>query len=167
MIGGAYEGIFASGGPDWVDALPGYQRDHLQVLLESRDHVEVAKTWLYNSGPANTAPYGGAKVAASRFYENFLMEFQKLLCVDDQYVAEQEQIRQVSESGKLMVMGAISAIVAPHVGVAATVLIPVIAVTLSMLSNAGRATLCQSLSELIEQVRLDAGDSFPPTDRAD
>lgn len=150
------DGLFAGAPGEWIDALPKYQRDHISRLLATNSPPEVARLWLSNSGPSDTAPFGGVKVAANRFYENFLSELQQLLCGTEKYKAERQQLQHAVGAGKLSIMGVVSAAIAPQIGVAAVVAIPVIAVTLSMLGNAGQKTLCQSLAEHIDQLRTAA-----------
>lgn len=133
----------------WVEALPEYQRSHIERMLDSADPIDVATAWLEGSGPKDTAPYGGVRVGAARFYDNVLHELQKLFCGGQGYEEEREGLRKAAGASKLIAVGTISTAIAPHVGVAAAVLGPAIAVTLGVLGNAGKASICETLAEVI------------------
>ena len=137
---------------EWVEALPGYQRGPIEQLLAASGPVDVAVTWLSTTGPKDTAPYGGVRAGASRFYDNLLAEMQKLICgTDAVYDEERKQLKAATSGGKLLVVGAISTAIAPHVGAAAAVLGPAIALTLGVIGRAGQASICETLAEVIEQ----------------
>ena len=136
---------------DWVDALPSYQRDHITALLASAGPIEVAEIWLGNTGPKDTAPYGGVKVVAARFYDNLLVELQKLFCGGADYEADRQNLGNAAGAGKLVIVGTISTAIAPHVGAAAAVLGPAIALTLGLLGNAGQSSICQTLKDIIDE----------------
>jgi hypothetical protein len=135
----------------WVQALPSYQRTHIEHMLETAGPIEVATEWLTSSGPKDTAPYGGLRVGAARFYDNLLLELQKLFCGGQEYEEDRERLGQAAGANKLVMVGTISAALAPHVGVAAAVLGPAIALTLGVVGNAGRTSICQTLEEMIAE----------------
>lgn len=143
------------GVPEWVEALPPYQRDHIAALLTSAEPVDVAVTWLSTTGPKDTAPYGGIRAGASRFYDNLLAEMQKLICGSgDDYDEERKQLSTGANRGKLFLVGAISTAIAPHVGAAAAVLGPAVAITLGVIGNAGKASICDALADVIGERSL-------------
>lgn len=149
---------------EWVDALPAYQRDHIEQLLLGSEPVDVAVTWLSTTGPKDTAPYGGIRAGASRFYDNLLTEMQKLICgTDSEYDEGRRQLKAATNGGKLLVVGAISTAIAPHVGAAAAVLGPAIALTLGVIGKAGQASICDTLAEVIER-RATAADEHIGSD---
>jgi hypothetical protein len=133
----------------WVEALPSYQRAHIERMLKSAGPAEVATLWLTSSGPTDTAPFGGVRVSAARFYDNLLLELQKLFCGSQEYEEDRRQLGQAAGMGKLVVVGMISTAIAPHVGAAAAVLGPAIALTLGVVGNAGRTSICEALNELV------------------
>lgn len=153
--------LLAGSMEDWVHSLPSYQRDHVLNMLATSDPVEAATTWLDNSGPKDTAPYGGLRAGAVKFYSNVLVEVQKLLCGGVGYEEERKQLAHSIGAGKMVIVASISTAIAPHVGAAAVVLGPAIAITLGVLGNAGHASVCEALGELIEE-RKAAGESQAP-----
>lgn len=137
---------------EWLAALPQYQRQSIAALLADHDAVHVATIWLENSGPKDTAPFGGIRTAASNFYDNILKELQKAICGSEEYVVERKEFAEATKGGgKFLLVGALSTAIAPHVGAAAAVIGPAVALTLGVVTNAGKATACDALEDLIER----------------
>ena len=137
---------------EWLEALPEYQRQSIAALLSDHDPVQVATIWLANSGPQDTAPFGGIRTAANNFYDNILQELQKAICGSEEYAAERKELAEATKGGgKLLLVGALSTAIAPHVGAAAAVIAPTVALTLGIVGNAGKATACDALEDLIER----------------
>lgn len=118
--------------------------------------------WLSTSGPSNTAPFGAVKSVGSRFYENLLIQMKKLICDDEGYEDERGQLIKSMNAGKLFLVGAISAALAPHVGAAAAVIAPAVALTLAVLSATGKATACETLTQMIADRQGLPPDQAPP-----
>lgn len=155
------DNLIVGGVSEWVEALPSYQRSHIERLLATQDPIEVATLWLSASGPADTAPFGGVRAGAARFYDNLLLELQKLFCGGEGYEEDRKQLGQAANAGKLVIVGSISTLIAPHVGAAAAVLGPAIAITLGVVGNAGKASICDALAEVIAN-RAVVGESDQP-----
>ena len=149
---------------EWVEVLPGYQRDTLIALLDGRPPTDVIAIWLQNTGPSDTAPFGGVRVAAQNFYVNLLREIKKALCDGDEaYRDDRQKLAAASQDGgKLILVGTVSTVIAPHVGAAAAVIGPAVAITFGILSNAGKATLCEALTDLIDRTELANGETSSP-----
>lgn len=136
---------------EWLATLPEYQRQSIAVLLSDHDPVHVATIWLANSGPQDTAPFGGIRTAANNFYDNILQELQKAICGSEEYAAERKELAEATKGGgELLLVGALSTAIAPHVGAAAAVIAPAVALTLGIVANAGKASACEALEDLIE-----------------
>lgn len=147
-----FEGLLSGDMDEWLAALPAYQRQSIAALLRDHDAVDVAMIWLENSGPKDTAPFGGIRTAANNFYDNILKELQKAICGGEEYATERKELADATKSGgKLLLVGALSTAIAPHVGAAAAVIGPAVAITLGIVANAGTATACQALQDLIER----------------
>ena len=145
-----FDGLLTGDMDEWLAALPAYQRQSIAALLGDHDAVDVATIWLENSGPKDTAPFGGVRTAANNFYDNILRELQKAICGGDEYAAERKALAEATKGGgKLLLVGALSTAIAPHVGAAAAVIGPAVAITLGIVTNAGTATACQALDDLI------------------
>lgn len=145
-----FEGLVSGGMDEWLAALPEYQRQSIAELLVDHDAINVAMIWLENSGPKDTAPFGGVRTAANNFYDNILRELQEALCGGDEYAAERKELAEATKGGtKLLIVGTLSTLIAPHVGAAAAVIGPAVALTLGIITNAGKATACEGLEDLI------------------
>lgn len=145
------DGLITGDVASWIEGLPKYQRSHIAALLEARTPIEVAEIWLGNSRPRDTAPYGGARVVAARFYDNLLVQLEKLFCGAPEYEADRKKLGQAAGASKLLIVGAVSTAIAPYVGAAAAVLGPAIAVTLGVVGTAGQATVCDTLNAMIQE----------------
>lgn len=152
MTGGnSCEGCISGDVSEWLEVLPEYQRQSIATLLIDYDPVQVATIWLANSGPRDTAPFGGVRTAANNFYDKILQELQKALCGSSDYEAEREEISAATKGGgKLLLVSTLSTAIAPHVGAAAAVIAPAVTLTLAIVVKAGNATACDALAELIE-----------------
>lgn len=136
---------------DWLSVLPGYQQSLLEEMLRTQEPAEAAIAWLTSTGPKDTAPFGGVRVAATLFYENLLAEVQKLLCGGEGYRQEREQLRNAGTWTNMVIVSFVSTSIAPHVGAAAVVIGPVVAIVLALLSKSGKATICDGLSSMIQE----------------
>lgn len=145
---------------EWLAGLPGYQASLVSMMRESQPLTEVAVSWLAASGPRDTAPYGGARGAAAQFYDNLLREIQELFCGDDRYTTEREELKTAASWTKMGVVSFIALSIGPHVGAAAVVIAPAVAIVLAVLSRAGKTTLCDRIGALItERDELGASSS--------
>lgn len=144
-VAGPLEDILSGSMEEWLAALPEYQRQSIVALLSEHDAIDVATIWLENTGPKDTAPFGGVRTAANNFYNNILKELQKAICGDGaEYATERKELAEATKGGgKLLLVGTLSTLIAPHVGAAAAVIGPAVAITLAIVANAGKATACQ------------------------
>ncbi|GAB3110007.1 hypothetical protein GCM10027055_08740 [Janibacter alkaliphilus] len=147
-----YDSLLSGDMSQWLDALPEYQRQSIAALLEDHDAIDVITVWLENSGPSDTAPFGGTRAGAKLFYKSILVELQKALCGGVEYVAERKALSEATGGGgKLLVVGLLTTAIAPHVGAAAAVIGPAVALTLGIVANAGKVTACDVLKEMIDE----------------
>lgn len=134
---------------EWTSSLPSYQRSSIENMLASQDPTEVAISWLTSSGPKDTAPFGGVRTGAILFYENLLKEIQKLMCGSSDYDQERKALVNAASAGKMLIVSTVSIAVAPHVEAAAVVIGPAVAIVLALLSNSGKATLCEGIEMML------------------
>jgi hypothetical protein len=147
---------------DWLEALPPYQRQSFELLLESGKHPdEVARIWLTTTGPSNTFPYGGERFA-SVFYDKLLEEIEKFICDDARYAADRRQLLQNLGAGKAFLVGAMAAAMAPHLGAAAALLAPAIALILQTVSRMGTRAWCKARAQLREATPAPAAPAPAP-----
>lgn len=144
-------------GDDWIASLPNYQRDTLSALQNADDPLAAAALWLEASGPSDTAPFGAGPKGSTIFLVECMRELQKLLCTTEGYTEERRHVQSSLGAGKLIIVSAVSAAIAPYVGAAAALLVPAVAVILSVITNAGKNAACQSLAEAIARRETDMG----------
>jgi hypothetical protein len=158
VIDREFANALTGGLDDWLAALPRYQRDILEEMLDGSDPTDVALAWLSTTGPRDTAPYGGARAGASLFYEKLLEQIQILLCGDEGYEEERAQLLREARAGRSAIVGAIAATVAPAVGAAPVVIAPPIAIILAILVAAGTNALCETLERMIADRHRERGE---------
>lgn len=143
------DSLLGGGIEEWTGSLPSYQRSAIEKMLASQEPTEVAISWLTSSGPKDTAPFGGVRTGATLFYENLLKEIQKLMCGSSEYDQERKDLVTAASAGKMLIVSTVSIAVAPHVGAAAVVIGPAIAIVLALLSNSGKATACEGIKMML------------------
>ena len=133
---------------DWLEALPPYQRQSVEVLLQSgKAPDDIARIWLTTPGPSNTFPYGGERFA-SVFYDKFLGELEKFVCDDPVYATDRRQLLQQAGAGKAFFVGAMAVAMAPHLGAAAALIAPAVALSLQTVSRMGARAWCEARAQL-------------------
>jgi hypothetical protein len=139
---------------DWLAALPSYQKETMSGLLQGSSELEAAVQWLESAGPDQTAPLGAMRVGASLFLDKILSEMHALLCTSNQtYATERSQLLQRAQAGKASLIALMTAALAPHVGAAAVLLAPPVAIALAVVGRASRAATCEAIVALIEERR--------------
>jgi hypothetical protein len=137
------EALFAEN-DNWLEALPAYQRQTIEALLNAgKTPDEVAQLWLTTSGPANTSPHGAGRFP-SLFYDKLIEEVERFVCDDPTYAAERQNLLHEVGAGKAFLVGAIATALAPHLGVAAAVIGPSIALILQIVSRVGARAWCET-----------------------
>ena len=131
--------------PEWLSDLPLFQQDLIEQLREGRELDEVARAWLEASSP-NTAPFGALQ-GAKLFYEKVVDQVHDLLCDQDKYEDERASLAREYGTGKTTFAASVTAFVGPLLGADPTMLTPVIAVILTVISQAGLRAWCELQSE--------------------
>lgn len=113
----------------WVDALPAYQKNRINQLLEKGySTTEVAEIWL-SASPKNIAPFGTEK-GHNIFLEKIKDEFEGLLCGDSKYDDYRSKLLGEVSLSKGYVIGLISSAISPAVGASGTFIAPIVALLL-------------------------------------
>lgn len=141
--------VSAGSEAEWLETLPAFQAKLLRSMLESQPPEEVAKAWLENTGQADTAQFGGSREVGSRLFQNLLIEMQMLLCTQEGYEQERQQLTEGIGTGKVVTTAAIATALAPHIGITAAVISPAVVLVLVIVSRAGQATICETITSLI------------------
>jgi hypothetical protein len=128
--------------PDAFAEVPSYQRQTLDDLLASgMTHEAVGAVWLDQIGASTNAPFGTGTTGPSLF-ENFKMEFNKLLCGDDKYKKVRTDASGKWKEYKSGVVLSIAAAIGNALGTAAIVLVPAVALLLSAALEVGLNAWC-------------------------
>lgn len=145
------DGLLGGGIHEWTNALPSYQRSVIETMLERQEPNEVAISWLTSTGPKDTAPFGGIRTGATLFYENLLKETQKFMCGSADYEQERKALLGAEAAGKMFIVASVSTALAPHVGAAAVVIGPAVAIVLALLGNSGKSTVCEGIESMLAE----------------
>lgn len=132
--------------PDgWLDAVPKAQANLILQMLEGGTSEEqIAEMWLSSTGAATTSGFG-AGGPIQTFFVNVKAEFIDFVCGDDKYAAERSQAQTVwKEHGKIGLVAMIAAAIAPHVGLAAAAILPVIALLMSLVAKVSLNAFCKT-----------------------
>lgn len=130
----------------WLDALPKYQRNRLDSLLQSgRSPEEVAETWL-SANVENTFPFG-ADSSDQLFLDKVWEEIEKFLCGSDEYATERDQLQHNTNITHTYFVGVISAAIAPTLGTSSVFLAPVIAMLLAALGKISILAWCKKRAD--------------------
>lgn len=136
---------------DWLTALPTYQQTVVREMLLHGEPEEIAIRWLSASGQTDTAPLGAARLGVTLFYEKLLEELRSLFCgTESAYESERGQLVAGAKAGQAAVVTLVSGTVAPAVGVSPVLLAPAVALTLYVVTRAGRETACELLDQMIQ-----------------
>jgi hypothetical protein len=134
--------ILSDGPEDWWSDLPGYQTTIIRELLASgMSETEAAELWLSRVGPDNNFAFGAGSPGAN-FLASVQTEFRKFLCGDAQYEQLRQQANETWNGMKIPVVAAIAAGIGATVGVAAAVIMPVVALLLTAAAKIGLNAWC-------------------------
>lgn len=130
---------------EWLSDLPAYQRDLVDQLAQGRDLPDAAQAWL-QAGSPNTAPFGALQ-GARIFFDKVLDEIHDLLCSEDKFQEERASLAQEYGAGKITFTAGVTTYISPVLGADPTMLTPVIAIVLTIISQAGLKAWCAMQSE--------------------
>lgn len=120
----------------WIEALPDYQKENFtQLLNEGLSFDEVAERWC-TATAANTFRLSAApSPGKSSFLEQVKIEIRAYLCGDPRYAKEREGLFGEKSTTRTFVVGGLAVAIAPHLGVAAPVLAPMITLVLASIGG--------------------------------
>lgn len=129
---------------DWLDAMPKYAATVVEQLLASGvSYEQAAELWLTRVGADSNAPFGARQTGPS-FYESVKAELAALLCGGAAYEELRARVKQEWDKQKSRVAYVIAGGIAVKVGVAAAVVLPVIALMLAAITQVGVAAWCRT-----------------------
>lgn len=130
---------------EWLSDIAAYQKDLVDQLMQGRDPIYAAQAWL-QAGSPDTAPFGalqGAKI----FFDKVLDEIHDLLCSPEQFQEQRESLAREYGAGKITFTAGVTAYISPALGADPTMLTPVVAIILTIISQAGLRAWCEVQSE--------------------
>lgn len=136
--------IFAQ--TDWFTALKPYQLSSIRTLIDIHGEEKAAEIWLTSQGSDSIIPFGAAS-DPKPFWGKFKDEFKKLICIDEEYKLEKEQIKKIiTENGltTTLVATAIASAIGAAIGIAASILVPVVIIMLTLIGKMGRNAYCST-----------------------
>lgn len=131
----ALEALLAANPKKWVEELPPYQSRSINELLDKGvPFDDVAQRWLTASA-ANTFRFGTVTPTGdkSAFLTNVKAEVRAFLCGDKKYAKERAGLFGEKAPTRAIVISSLAVAIAPHIGVTAVVLAPIIALILASL----------------------------------
>ena len=127
---------------DWLAVLKPYQRTSIDALLKMNMSPEqVAENWIGSTGSANITNFGGVP-DTKPFWESFKAEFFRFVCDNTTYVNYKIDLSKLSGEAKAVIVAAVSSAIGAQIGMVATLLIPAVALLLSVVSAMGRNAFC-------------------------
>lgn len=134
---------------DWICALKPYQVSSINELIsKGRTLEEIAIILLSKTGSDSTAPFGGSGDAPRNYFENIKEEMRKLTCGDDKYKDIREEVSKNWNKGKTYIAMLIAGSIAPHIGIVATVLLPIVTIILAIVATVGLNAWCSNTGSI-------------------
>ena len=125
--------LFQGSPADWIDALEPYQRSLVHQLMEQGQNYEAAAVSWLTASTENTFRFGAEfrKEDRTLFRDKLVLEIEAFLCGDEKYKREREGLLGEKSAARVYVISAMSVAIAPHLGVTAAFLAPIVALTLA------------------------------------
>lgn len=127
------DSYFAEDPRKWISDLPSYQKDSIDELLkQGRTFEEIAGTWI-STTTDNTYPFGATatKVDKGKFLNNLVLEIEEFICGSKKYSTERKKLFGEQGMARTYIVSTIAVAIAPSLGMSATVLAPVVALSLA------------------------------------
>jgi len=129
----------------WVSELPEFQRKAIQELVKAgRSYDEIAGLWL-TATAENTFRFGASTPLGSKtsFLDSVKKELRAFLCGDRRYKKERDGLFGGNGVTRTTVVSALSVAIAPHVGMAAPVLVPIITLVIASMGKVAINAWCK------------------------
>lgn len=126
---------------EWLEELKPYQRETLKTVLADHTPEDAAKIWLSNIGSNSIISFGGLR-DVEPFWDRFKAEFNKFICGDPSYAGERASLAVEGINLKTAAIAAIASAVGAAIGMAATLLVPVVVLMLCIVGKVGKNAYC-------------------------
>jgi hypothetical protein len=128
---------------DWLSAVPAAQASVVREMLSAgQTEEQVAELWLNQAGAATNFGFGTGG-ALSSYFANVRAEFVGFVCGDEKYAKEREEALALwRKGGQVTLVAGVAGIIATTLGLAATALVPVVALLFSIVAKLGVNAFC-------------------------
>lgn len=130
---------------EWLEVLPEYQKEIIETLSKEHTPEEIIDIWIKTSGPENTAVFGGD--GNTGFIDNFKNEISKFICGHPDYRDERSQYNEKATVSKYLMVSFISSSLGAKLGIAATIISPLVALTLYTIGKMSVNAYCKTYYE--------------------
>ncbi|WP_075123112.1 hypothetical protein [Burkholderia paludis] len=140
------ETLFDGEPSSWLEGLPAYQKGLVDTLLAGgASYDEAARAWLEASA-AGTYLFSASGLPEKKnsFLDNLKKEIQGFICDDKKYSKERAGLFGEKGHAKTFVVSAVSVAIAPHLGIASAVIVPVVALVLASLGKVSVNAWCST-----------------------
>lgn len=129
----------------WIEALPEFQKASIVRLKSQGNSYEtIASIWATAVIPT-TAPFSANATDGDTGYLSKLKdEFRAFLCGSKKYDKDRKEIAAGQKTVHAFVVSTMSVAIAPHVGSAAPVIAPIIAIMLATLGKISLNAWCET-----------------------
>lgn len=143
--------LLADDPAQWVTELPAYQSESIAELLNAgKTYDDIALLWL-TATAQNTFGFGASQPVGNRstFLASVKAEIRVYLCGDAKYKKERDGLFGEKGMTRTYVVGAMAVTIAPHIGMAAPVLAPIVALVLASIGKIAVNAWC-SMDEKVD-----------------
>lgn len=130
---------------EWLSVLKPYQKDIVLQLVSEYGEEKAIEKWLSASGPTSTVKFGGDG-NMKPFLDRYKNEINKLICGHPDYDSERAEFGEKNGKLKTAIVSSLSSLIGSKLGVAATVLAPVIVLSLYTAGKMGVNAYCSCVS---------------------
>ena len=120
---------------EWMSVLDSFQQDLLSQILVNRTEEEAIDIWLAAVGQDNTATFGGN--GKEDLLKSFKLEFYKFISKDEEYKDERREFEGYVTVTKFFVVSFLSSTLSERLGVASSVIAPLIVLVLGLIGKMG------------------------------
>lgn len=119
-----------------------HERELMTQLISIHGEEQAAKTWLISRGPDGLEKFGGTNQPPKMYWEKLCNEFKLLVCGDTKYAEVRSKINSLTEGPIRDTILVISTAIALNIGLAATLVIPVVSILYHLATQMGLNAWC-------------------------
>jgi len=141
----ALDDILLNDPDSWLEVLPGDQRAAVEALLtRNAEPLDAAAKWLVTV-PSDKRLFGA--LGRKPLVDRIVNEVRGFLCGDPEYEEERKQVAEKVAPTQLWVVSALTAAIAPKLGVAAELIVPVVVLVFISFGKCTLNAVCKVWNE--------------------